>query len=144
MNCTVRPATLGDVDVIFAIGRSDPAFAVSDAISFYERSELVEWVGDPSDNILLVAEYESAVVGFLFCKVMSHHWAMLDNFYVRPEHRGKRFGLALFQELLRGLRGRGVVYLSALASPDDPEVANVIRRLGLARTKGYDWYELFL
>ena len=40
--------------------------------------------GTPN-NILGVAEHNDAIVGFFFCKVMSSHWAMLDNFYLLPE-----------------------------------------------------------
>lgn len=40
----VRDATSEDVEAIFALGIGDPAFSVSEHISFYERGELVEWI----------------------------------------------------------------------------------------------------
>jgi hypothetical protein len=85
----VRDAVPEDVSEIYALGRSDAAFRVSEAIHFYEERELSEWIARPEENILCVALSGSEIIGFCFCKVMSYHWAMLDNFYVKPGSRGK-------------------------------------------------------
>ena len=79
MSAIVRLANTGDVDQIFGLGASESAFEISPAIHFYEKTELQEWLNTPRDNVLLVAEESSQIVGFLYAKIMSHHWAMLDN-----------------------------------------------------------------
>lgn len=144
MSVLVRQAVPADVEVVYSLGQGDPAFAVSERISFYERTELTEWIGAPENNILLVAEVEGQVGGFLFCKVMSHHWAMLDNFYVAPPWRGRQCGRELLRGLAERLRKRHTVYLSALVRQEDSWVSRYLEELGFAKSRAYVWHEVFL
>jgi GNAT superfamily N-acetyltransferase len=144
MSLEVRPARAEDADAIRALGLGDPAFAVSERIPFYEREELLEWAADPAANLLFVAESEGEVAGFFFCKVISYHWAMLDNFYVKANKRGSGVATALHSALVAELRQRGIVYLSTLVSCDDPKLVETLRHLGFSTSKAYHWYELFL
>ena len=62
---------------------------MSDRIRFYEKTELEQWIAVPRHNIVLVVQkWKDRWQGLVYCKVMSHHWAMLDNFYVLPGFRG--------------------------------------------------------
>lgn len=140
----VRAAAAEDVPAILSLGLGDPAFRVSDRIPFYERTELEEWIQEPRDNILLVAVSAGSIAGFLFCKVMSSHWAMLDNFYVQPSFRGRSLAELLLGELRKRLRQRGIAYLTTLTSQEDLVLARYLRRLGFRQAKQYAWHELFL
>jgi ribosomal protein S18 acetylase RimI-like enzyme len=144
VNVLVRHALAADVEAIYLLGVEDSAFAVSEHIRFYERTELEEWIVALRDNLLLVAEVSDRVVGFLFCKVMSHHWAMLDTLYVHPEWRGKQCGRLLLCKLADCLRERGIVYLSTLAAEDAAQIPQVLERLGFSGARSYRWYEVFL
>jgi ribosomal protein S18 acetylase RimI-like enzyme len=144
MTFTVRDAELSDVDAIYALGTGDKAFAVSEHISFYEKLELQEWIAERHDNILLVAESSEQPVGFLFCKIMSYHWALLDNFYVHSAWRGHGCGRQMIRELSARLRSRGTVYMSCLAASEDDGLSAYLQKLGFRRTKSYSWHENFL
>jgi len=50
------------------------------AIRFYEHRELEEWITAPKENLLFVLDEGGEIAGFFFCKIMSSHWAYLDNF----------------------------------------------------------------
>ena len=144
MNIVVRSATLADLPAILAMGQGDDAFTVSDRIRFYEKAELEEWIASPKDNILLVANSSSDLAGFLFCKIMSYHWAMLDNFYIHPSFRGQNCDGFLMEELAIRLRQRGISYLTTLTAHDQPALARYIKRHGFRTANLYEWNELFL
>lgn len=140
----IRSARPNDAFQIRTLGTADPAFKVSDRILFYEHEELIEWALTPKDNILLVLEEhaEGEIIGFLYCKVMSYHWAMLDNSYVLPQHRGKKLGKLLYDTLLAELRARHIVYLTTLIEPGNPAAERIPREFKQA--KAYGWYEAWL
>lgn len=138
----IRDAEFTDIDAILTLG-NDNAFAVSKHISFYERPELYEWIAERNNNIMLVAATSEQIAGFLYCKIMSCHWALLDNFYVHPNQRGHGYGRHLLLELNERLRKRGITYLSCLAI-DDASLSAQLNKLGFCRTKSYAWYETFL
>jgi GNAT superfamily N-acetyltransferase len=144
MEVVIRDALLDDVDAVYRLGRSDRAFTVSEEIPFYERSELVEWIQSPDDNMLCVALRDGCLVGFFFCKVMSAHWAMLDNFYVVSDTRSGRVGRLLFDTLTSRLRQRGVVYLTTLVETGRVSLERLLRQEGFRLSKSYNWHELFL
>jgi ribosomal protein S18 acetylase RimI-like enzyme len=143
----VCQATEGDIDQLLSLGQSERGCTVSEQIRFYERTELVEWAARPEDNLLLVAkakEPKETITGFLFCKVISHHWALLDNFVVKSEFRKQGVGSAMLRALSDRLRGRGIEYLSTLVDVNDSELLEVLWRRGFQQQKQYIWFDLFL
>jgi len=140
----VRLARAEDIGGICALGRSDAAFAVSDAIRFYEPDEVENWTSAGTDNIFLVAYVGQELAGFLYCKVMSWHWAMLDNLYVAPSHRAGGVGQALLQLLRAELTARDTKYLSTLADGNAERTCRFREQQRFAREKPYVWFELFL
>jgi ribosomal protein S18 acetylase RimI-like enzyme len=126
------------------MGSKEPAFGVSSQIRFYERQELAEWIAAPDDNILLVLDEDGEIRGFLFCKVMSSHWAYLDNFYVHPSCRGHGHGHLLMQALFNLIRERKIVYLSTLVAESDTFLSRYFEHSGLVTEKTYVWQERFV
>lgn len=144
MTAIVRRATTSDINPVFRMGSRETAFSVSPRIRFYEPQELEEWVAAPVDNLLLVLDCEGDIRGFLFCKMMSSHWAYLDNFYVHPSARGHGCGKLLMQALLDILRERKIAYLSTLVAEHDPHLSRYFESGGLAVEKTYWWMERFV
>ena len=144
MKPMVREAALADVDMICQFGTADIAFAVSEKIRFYERQEIEEWIATRGDNLLLVVEYDAQIAGFLFCKIMSYHWAMLDNFYVSPKFRGQSLGKMMLYDLELRLKKRRVQYLSTLVEQNATKLSRYIRGHGFTPTTTYCWHEKFL
>lgn len=144
MQIDIRTMRREDIDEVVTAGHSDSAFAVSSTIRFYERAELDEWIDCPTANILLVADSREAICGFLYCKLMSYHWALLDNFYVFPAFRNTGIGEALMKGLLEQLQERNIPYLTTLSAVDEPAVGRYIQRFGFQATRTYKWNELFL
>ena len=140
----VRPARPADASAICRLGIADSSFVVSPVIKFYEQSEVAEWARRRRENLLLVAECDDEIVGFLFCKVMSHHWAMLDNFYVRPSSRTTDSAQKLYQSLVRELANRKLTYLTCLVREDHGALMRLVRLKGFTQRHQYTWLEYFL
>lgn len=144
MAIVVRDAREKDIDAIYTLGSSDTVFQVSKHIPFYEREELTEWINNPKDNILCVADDNGNVIGFFFCKVMSWHWAMLDNFYCVPSFRNGKISSLMTDALIQRLRQRKVLYLSTLVEEGRISLGRFLRRQGFSMSKRYEWYEVFI
>jgi hypothetical protein len=141
---TVRFADPAEAEAICRIGAADPAFEVSPLIRFYEQSEVEEWSRDRQSNLMLVAESGGQLIGFLFCKIMSRHWAMLDNFYVRPPYRHRITSEALSEFLASELRSRRVSYVTCLVREDHMRLARLLEARGFVARQKYTWFEYFL
>jgi GNAT superfamily N-acetyltransferase len=143
-NPIVRDAALDDVRAIMSIGRSTSKFTVSAAIPFYEDYELMEWITDPTHNIVMVLTVSAAVEGFLFCKLMSSHWALLDNLYICRTVANQGGGRELFDALLSRLRQLGRSYLTILTRSDRAALTRLCVRNGFTRRDDYVWMDMCL
>jgi hypothetical protein len=140
----VRDARHADVVDIIRLGNSTTKFKVSDDIRFYEDFELREWIANPSDNILLVATESDETVGFLYCKLMSTHWALLDNFFCDANAARRGASKLLFDGLLGRLRASNHAYLTALIRADHAPLERLCRRYGFVPRDNYRWMDMFL
>lgn len=142
---TCRWATVNDLGQIVKLGK-DNAFKVSKNIRFYEPDELMDWlVGDK--DILRVLELNRGrkVIGFYYCKLMSRHWAYLDNFYIVPGYRRKGLGRQMLSDLAHQLEGNGIKYLSTLVALHEFDIARWMTQIGgFASKRAYVWLEKFL
>src|SRR3990167_7987834 len=57
-----------DVEEVYNMGKNTPEFAVSDTSSFWEKIELERWTRENLDDVLLVAEMNGKIVGFVLTK----------------------------------------------------------------------------
>ena len=144
MAVTIRNASVTDIDAINSLGHSDSMFHVSERIHFYEYEELKEWIQNPRENILCVADLDGEMVGFFFCKIMSWHWAMLDNFYSVPTARDGRIGSLMFDSLISQLKERKIHYLTTLVEDGRIALSRYLRQKGFRASKKYEWHELFI
>jgi GNAT superfamily N-acetyltransferase len=140
----VRRAIPDDAKAIYDIGINSQAFRVSDEVPFYEFDEVVAWLHSPMDNLFIVAEQGESLTGFLFCKVMSIHWALLDNFFVVPSARGMGTGTALLGSLKQILMEREIKYLSALFREQEGDTLSFFQQRGFRRQQKYSWMDVFL
>ena len=84
-----------------------------------------------------VAELEGDVVGFAGLSILEGH-RYLEHLWLRPEHIGRGFGRALFQEAVRVAGAAGV---TELRIKSDPNAEPFYLKMGAVRT-GTEVYEL--
>ena len=139
----IRHAAKADVGRIYKFGTATSAFRVSSKIKFYEKTELTEWVKDKKDNIVVICEDGRNIIGFAYCKIMSNHWAMLDNFYVDPKSRKHGAGSKLQEFIESELLKRKIKYLTLLVEPGN-KARGYLKNHGFSEQGKYVWTDKFL
>ncbi len=157
----IRPARASDFEAIAAITNY---YIDNTAIHFaYERVTAAElratWQDRSRRHVWLVAEDEppdtvGPVIGYAKSGVWrerpAYSWTAEVGLYVAPEHRGRRIGTALYDELLVELKARGWnSVIAGITLPNDPSVA-LHEKLGFAhvgtvRQAGYKlgaWHDV--
>ena len=80
----------------------------------YSEKAVQNWHIDRKDDIILVAEEENKIVGFILAILNQPepNCAIIENLAVIPEYRGKKIGSQLLNECLKLLKLRGVSFVS--------------------------------
>lgn len=140
---TARFATGKDINAIHALGTASNEFAVSAEMPFYAKSELLEWVKDRRENILLVAEKNGQVIGFMFFKCMSHRWALAETMYIHPDHRSPETANELYKKALAELKVRTVEMVSFIIREDHRAMMRLLKNgFGGEACGQYTWFNL--
>jgi len=142
LQASIRTAEQRDVNHVYKIGTTYPDFAVSKRIRFYTKSEVREFIHKKSENILLVAEQDNNIIGFLSCKIMSHNWAMIDNLFIIPKYRGFGNGRALLEACLNKLKKRKIDYVTRLIKLE--KFSKRYPLMGFKPESKYIWVDEFI
>lgn len=130
-----------DINKLMQFGLSQKAFEVNSYIKFYEPLELEELI---KNDIVLTITSENEIIGFLCCKIMSNHWAMLDNLIIKEEFRGLGYGKSLLNQLFNKLKEKKIEYLSTLVAEENKDLKNQMEHFGFIRQKSYQWMDIYL
>ena len=111
---SLRPATIDDLDEIIALINDLAAYERAPEEVVLDRGVLASHLfgDDPAAQVVLAVDDDSAeVAGFAlyfrtFSTWLGRPGLWLEDLFVRPEHRGKGFGLALLQHLRTLTDGR--------------------------------------
>ena len=144
MEIKIRKAKLSDIPSIEKLGRKTKEFVVSKKIRFYEREELEDWIKNPANNTFLIALKGNKVVGFLFSKIISPHWAMADNLVVSEKHRNNGIGNLLLNKYYQILQENKISYISGLVGIDYFPIRKFWKKMGFNEGKAFIWIEKFL
>lgn len=136
----ITAARLGGFTKEFA---ATAGLAVNDKIGFYEPNELKAWMAKPKDNLLYAVVVGSRYAGFCFAKVMSPHWALIDTFYVKPDHRRGGVGTFLQRGVEAALKSK-VKYVSRVTRSDNAGMHAFLGQTGWSRRDSYVWFDKFL
>ena len=138
----VRDMELADVEKVYEMGKEAPEFTVSDSSSFWEKEDLQRWTKDKREDILLVAEVDREIIGFILAKYhKATRLGTITDIFVEESHRRKGIGTTLLQQVKSQLLDKGATYMYAfIKSQNDPSL-NLLKSAGF--TQGYDmtWME---
>jgi GNAT superfamily N-acetyltransferase len=126
----------------FATFQDARELRVNEKISFYEPCEVLFWVKKKKENLLYAVRYGGRFAGFVFAKIMSPHWALIDTFYVKPDMR--KFGIGRFmQEKIDCLIAReGIKYVSRVTKSES--MKKFLAKTGYHQRDEYTWFDKFL
>ncbi len=153
---TIRPAQLSDAPALLAVYRP---YVEETYISFeYEVPSLEEFtrrIQTINERYpYLLAEQDGAVLGYAYAAPFkaraAYDWAVETTIYLRQDQRGRGIGRALYTELERQLRERGIQNMEACIAYPHPEsiafhTALGFRMVGRFEKCGYklgDWRDM--
>ena len=136
----LRRAKRKDVNAVFSLGKKTPELNFQKNIHFHEKSELLEWVKHSKDNVFIVAECEKKIVGFLYAKIVSHDWCILDNIAVLPSFRGNGVGRLLLNYFYNVMKQNKVTYVGLLVEPRHKKAISFWEKNNFKRGKNFIWY----
>ena len=109
----IRPATRADVPVLLELIRALAEYEkLAHLVQADEALLAIELFGDGSPAETLLCTVEDKAVGFAvyfhnFSTFMGRKGLYLEDLFVRPEHRGRGYGRALFLHVARLAHERG-------------------------------------
>jgi len=92
----------------------------------YSEKAVRNWHVTRAEDIILIAEIEGKVLGFISSKLNDPEpqCACIDNIAVKPEYRGRRIGQRLLNQCISLLKARGVFFIHLLVGSDFPRSIN--------------------
>lgn len=138
----IRKMTLRDIDEVYEMGTGIAEFAVSDVSSFWEKPELESWVREGKDDVLLVAEADSRIAGFILTKFHKPTKSCeFANILVREEYRRRGIGEALMEEAKAQVIDKGATYIFAVAQSANKASQGLCLAAGFKRGHHMTWLE---
>ena len=139
----IRKLKRSDVNHVYNVSHRIKEFTVSDRIHFYEKKEMVEWIGK-KDSVFLVAEVEKRIVWFIFCKIISKEWAMLDSLEVDQEFRSQGIGTKLVNALFDELNQKHITFVQAFVGKNYKKSRKFWKECGFIEGKEFIWVDKIL
>lgn len=138
----IRKAQPTDVEAILALGENVSEFSVNaETVTFWPKDLLARAV-QSDDVLLLVAEDEDVIVGFLI--INYNHGlkkALIENIYVQPDMRGQSIGDQLLQKMFELLPEMDCEYVATLVPLDASSAINLYERSGFDRGESFLWLD---
>lgn len=147
MKVEIRGARKEDVDEIIKIGsKLEDALKASKSSKshFHEKSEFIEFIKKSKGNILLVAEEHKQVIGFLYAKILTKDWCMIDNLAVKKNFQNMGVGNLLLNKLYSILNKRKITYIQGLIEINHKKSRKFWKDRGFKEGKIFVWVDKFL
>jgi GNAT superfamily N-acetyltransferase len=128
----LAPATLDTALALMA------SFYTEESLDFREsraRRALEQLLADPNHGIFRFIELDGEPAGYFvltlgFSLEFEGRFALLDEFYVVPAHRGRGIGAEVLRHIQRGAESLGVVALRLEVDRANPRVRAFYQRAG--------------
>lgn len=138
----IRKLKLQDVDAVLKLGQKEEAFAASsDMEGFWPRSHLESMV-DADQDVLLVAEEDGSVIGFVLCFLHKPSGkATIENIFVCEDSRRNGVANSLLQEALTRLKDRGFTYVVASVEESNKSSQDLFEASDFNKEKKFFWMD---
>lgn len=139
MNFVVRNAVLGDIENIYKLGKKIEELRFSKEMQFHDKEELAEFISKKSENILIVSTHSKKIIGFLYARIVSHSWCILDNIAIDNEYRKHGIGKDLLERLYEILKSRRINYIQILEDEKNKRLRRFWKEQGFVERKRFVW-----
>jgi ribosomal protein S18 acetylase RimI-like enzyme len=143
----ISQAEKKDLEEVLKLGRKfEDALKASKLkkAHFHEQQEFIEFIRNPKENVFLVAKVKNKVVGFIYVKILSHDWCMIDNLAVDERYQKHGIGSMLLEELYKILKKRKVSYIQILEEIHHKKTRKFWHEKGFREEKVFVWADKWL
>ena len=141
----IRTARLHDINEIVKIGNSVNEFQVSEeVVTFWPKSVLIDCIKS-KNNLILVTEENKHIVGFIIANYNPcFKKAIIENIFVKPEHRDKNIGKLLLKSLLKKLAVLKCEYVCSLVEENSNVAVDFYIKNGFNKGINCVWLDTIL
>ncbi len=111
---------------------------------FHEKKEFLEFIKNPEENVFLAAKIDNKIVGFIYAKILSHDWCMIDNLAVNEKYQKHGIGSMLLEKLCEILKKRKISYIQILEEIHHKKTRKFWRDKGFREEKVFVWADKWL
>lgn len=136
----IRRMVEDDVEAVYVLGKQTPEFAVKPGSpGFWRREQLRRWLNS-ADDILLVAEANGEVIGFILSQFHQPTGkATLENLVTKPGCRRQGIATDLLTTCLDQLRANGVTYVCGLTHTENIPTITFLQKHDFQRGHNFAW-----
>jgi ribosomal protein S18 acetylase RimI-like enzyme len=147
MKIKIRRAQKKDVNNIFNLGNKLKDLLKASKQQkghFHEKSEFLEFIKKPKNDILLVAEINNKFMGFICAEIIDKDWCLLDNIAIDKRYWGRGIGTKLINELYKILRKKKVDYIQLLVEKSHIQTQKFWKSKGFKEGKTFVWFDKYI
>jgi len=108
-------------------------------MNFHDKIELKEFIKNKKDNVLLVSIFDKKIVGFLYAKIVSKTWCILDNLVVSEEFREQGIGSLLLDKFYKILKNKKINYVQILEDIHHKKTRKFWKEKGFKEERVFIW-----
>lgn len=124
----VRDMRASDVSAIYSIGKDEVHLrAAKSRDTWFSAASLAERAKSKHRGIMLVAEYNSNIVGFCSCYL--NGWGYIDTIVVGKRYRRKGIAALLISQMIKTLKRRHINYVQLLVNTDNEKMLKLVNKL---------------
>ncbi len=143
----ILPAKKEDVDSVLKLGRKfEDALKASKLkrAHFHEKEEFLNFIKNPRENVFFVAKVDKKLAGFIYARILTNDWCMIDNLAVEKEYQKHGVGSMLLEELYKTLQKRKISYIQILEEIHHKNTRKFWHRKGFREEKVFVWADKWL
>ncbi|HRH55709.1 MAG TPA: N-acetyltransferase [Candidatus Paceibacterota bacterium] len=139
----IRAITIEDIPTLLAISQDEDGFKIRGE-GFWTEQQLKRWI-EKGDDVLLAAEREGRVVGFVLTALHSPTGKVTwENQLVVHEYRRQGVAHLLTEEMLKRLKENGATYVNFLVKSTNQSALSYYRGQGFEQGDDCAWFGKFL
>jgi ribosomal protein S18 acetylase RimI-like enzyme len=146
-NVKILQAGKEDIDDILRLGKKfEDALKASrlKRAHFHEKEEFLDFIKNPRENVFLVAKVDKKLAGFIYARILSEDWCMIDNLAVEKEYQKRGIGTMLIEELYKILQKRKISYIQILEEIHHKQTRKFWHDKGFREEKVFVWADKWL
>lgn len=136
----IRKAIPEDLPQILKCSKTSDRFIISEYSNGFDEDDIRFWITD-SRAIVIVAIFDSNVIGFAYGVIVSPKWFFFDAFLIIPEYQGKGIGDKMYKYLRDICKDKGIKLIQGLVKNSDDSALGFWIKQGYIKGSELIWVE---